>query len=43
MNLVPELIAMIINSIGTIQNFEYMEFVNDFIITYKDILSDSIG
>lgn len=43
MNLVPELISMIINSIATIQNFEYMEFVNDFIVTYREILDDKIG
>ena len=40
MNIVPELIQMMISSIATIQNFEYMEFVNDFIITYKEIINE---
>jgi len=43
MNIVPELIQMMISSIATIQNFEYMEFVNDFIITYKDIINEQVG
>ena len=43
MNIVPELINMMINSIATIQNFEYMEFVNDFIVTYKDIINEQVG
>lgn len=43
MNLLPELMQMIVNSISSIQNFEYMEFVNDFMITYAHILNEQVG
>ena len=38
LKLLPELVKLILNSIGTIQNHEYMEFVQDFLSTYSHIL-----
>lgn len=43
MGILPDLVSMMITSIATISNFEYMEFVNDFIITYKDIINEQVG
>lgn len=40
--MLPDLLSMIQNSIQSIQNFEYMEFLADFMITYSQILDDQV-
>ena len=39
----PELVKMIVNSLGTIQNHEYMEFVQDFLSTYTHLMDQEVG
>jgi len=42
-NMLPDLVSMIVNSIATIQNWEHLEFVQDFISTYTDHLDEKLG
>jgi hypothetical protein len=41
--LLPTLVQMIVNSVGTIQNFEYLEFLQDFMSTYSTVLAEQVG
>jgi hypothetical protein len=43
LNLIPTLVEMIVNTVSTIQNFEYLEYLQDFISTYTLVLDNHVG
>jgi small-conductance mechanosensitive channel len=42
LNMLPELLNKISVTIGTIKNVEYMDFLNDFLVSYANVLDDKI-